>query len=136
MQSNHKLLYEFRLNAKPMSVNEAYVNNYRGGSAKSGAYIRYQYDIEMQLNALFTESPNIGERIPLKIDYDFYFPIYKKDTTILSKTAGDVTNCIKAIEDILAKYFNFNDSQVVTSTQTKIQSLEKYMIIKIYTIEL
>jgi len=134
--SKMQKLIKFRVEGKALSVNEAYVNGRGNQRAKSSAYNSFEYEM---CDQLFTKNvlPELGivGMQPIFIFYRFYYPIYKKGTTHLSKTAGDVSNLIKPLEDIMAYYFGFNDSQVLGFFSGKQHSEERYFEVEIFRVD-
>ena len=135
MQLKLRKIVDFKFTGKPMSINGAYIKGHGArGKAKSGKYIQYEYFIESQIQEQMTEEM-IPEMQPLLINYEFFYKIFKKNSKVLSKTAGDVTNCVKPLEDIMANALGFNDAQVVHTRQTKTDSEEEYMRVSIFAVE-
>ena len=69
------------------------------------------------------------------MEYYFYYPIMTKKGTI-SKTAGDVDNLIKPVQDIFFENLNFDDSQITSVFAQKTQSEKPFIIVNIKAIPL
>ena len=70
----------------------------------------------------------------LSADYRFYFPIFTKAKT-LSKTAGDVDNFIKPVQDLIfSQLTNCDDSAIVSTSAIKVNS-EKLGIFVTYDVK-
>lgn len=57
----------------------------------------------------------------LKADYRFYYPVLTKEG-LVSKKSKDVSNIIKPIEDAIFNHLVVDDSQIVSTTVSKIHS--------------
>jgi hypothetical protein len=112
-----------------MSLNHAYIS-----AAKFNRVIRFpskEYkQLESKINLMLREYKNDINKINKYFDpkkhcincsYRFYMPILKKDGTISMKSL-DLSNCIKVIEDIIFKQFQFDDSQISFLSCEKIHS--------------
>lgn len=58
----------------------------------------------------------------INADYRFYMPILLKDKSRVSKRSGDLSNCVKNLEDIIFKQLHADDGEVVNLNITKIES--------------
>ncbi len=93
-----------RLNVKPVSVNEAYT----GRRFSTPKLKRYKDD-------LFKILPKMKvEKGKLSVKYTFG----------LSSKGSDVDNCIKALQDILAEAYGFNDNQIYKMEVEKVDVLK------------
>lgn len=114
---------------KPISLNHAYIS-----AAKFNRVIRFpskEYkQLESKINLILREYKNDINKLNKYFDpkkhcihcsYRFYMPILKKDGTISMKSL-DLSNCIKVIEDIIFKQFQFDDSQISFLSCEKIHS--------------
>ena len=114
---------------KPISLNHAYIS-----TAKFNRVIRFpskEYkQLESKINLILREYKNDINKLNQYFDpkkhcihcsYRFYMPILKKDGTISMKSL-DLSNCIKVIEDIIFKQFQFDDSQISFLSCEKIHS--------------
>jgi hypothetical protein len=112
-----------------MSLNHAYIS-----AAKFNRVIRFpskEYkQLESKINLMLREYKNDINKLNKYFDpkkhcihcsYRFYMPILKKDGTISMKSL-DLSNCIKVIEDIIFKQFQFDDSQISFLSCEKIHS--------------
>ncbi len=80
------------INIKPMSVNEAW----QGKRFKSEKYKLYEKQLPLLLKKIKLPEPN----------YEIYFKFG------FSSTLSDWDNPVKPTQDILAKYYQFNDKLI------------------------
>jgi Holliday junction resolvase RusA-like endonuclease len=86
-------MIEFRINEKPLSVNEAW----QGKRFKTQAYKDYEKSILIQM-----PKKSIDKKAMLRIDFFFGF----------SNVASDLDNPVKLLLDICQKKYGFDDRQV------------------------
>ena len=106
--------FEIKLNIKPLSVNEAW----QGKRFKTPKYKAYEKELLLRLPKLNIPQP------PYKIYYEFG----------LSNSQADYDNCIKQLQDILQKKYNFNDCDICEALIRKIKVKKKEEYFKV-TIE-
>jgi len=82
-----------KLKIKALSVNEAW----KGQRYKTPLYKRYEQDLGFLLPYL-----DVPEDCKLQVHYIFG----------LSSKASDYDNCIKQFQDIISKYYDFNDNRI------------------------
>ena len=80
------------INVKPISVNECY----RGRRFTNDKYKKYKQDVGIQLKPMKLPEP------PYRVNYEFGF----------SSRGSDIDNYIKNFQDILQKYYGFNDNAI------------------------
>lgn len=114
---------------KPITLNHAHKITTRGKFPSKYKTKEYK-QLESQVNSLLIKNKNLFTKFNkvydetkhyITCDYKFYYPILTKKKTI-SKKSNDVTNCVKAIEDIVFKHLVCDDSQVISASETKIHS--------------
>ena len=86
-------MIEFRINEKPLSVNEAW----QGKRYKTQEYKDYERSIFLQM-----PKKSIDKKMMLRVEFFFGF----------SNSSADLDNPVKLLLDIAQKKFGFNDSQV------------------------
>jgi Holliday junction resolvase RusA-like endonuclease len=86
-------MIEFRINEKPLSVNEAW----QGKRYKTQEYKDYERSIFLQM-----PKKSIDKKMMLRVQFFFGF----------SNSLADLDNPVKLLLDIAQKKFGFNDSQV------------------------
>lgn len=106
-----------RIEIKPLSINECF----QGKRFKTKKYI--QYEAEM----LYTLKPLKLPQSPYKVYYEFGF----------SSKLADVDNCVKPLQDILQKKYNFNDKDIIEMhvKKTLVKKGQEYLIFKIESYE-
>lgn len=87
----------------------------------------YQMDI-FRFNSMYKSDSHY-----LTAEYIFYYPIFTKAGKISAKSK-DVDNIIKPIQDLIFKYINPDDSQIISVQSTKVHS-DKLKIVAIYHIK-
>lgn len=112
-------------NVKALSLNACFSNTPHG-RVKSKKYTEFTKVIDglmlAQKNSLLDLMKHFNEfEHYITCDWKFYFPIFKKDGHI-SKTAGDVSNMIKPIEDLIFKKLSIDDAYIVSGSFVKIES--------------
>ena len=85
---------------KPLSVNKLF----QGRRFRTKEYDRYQKDVFWQLKPMAIPDT----KLKLKI------------TVAFSNKAADLDNSLKAFQDILQKFYHFNDSQIYAIDATKV----------------
>ena len=80
------------LDIKPLSVNKAW----QGRRFKTPEYKAYEQELLLRLPRIEIPKP------PYKIYYEFG----------LSNKLSDIDNCIKQLQDILQKKYEFNDNEI------------------------
>lgn len=116
---------------KPISL-----NNNQKFTSKKGGY-KYKTDnakqFESFVNLELRKFKNGISRFNKKYDeqlhyvvaeYRFFMPIMTVKDKRVSKTSGDLSNLVKALEDIIFKQLNADDSCVTALTVYKIESKE------------
>lgn len=133
----------------PLSLNNCYVFSTLNRHVRrfpSNEYKKYELLINEQLfnckqnlnsikniNSYFDENKHY-----LSCEYIFYYPILTKKSFRISKKSNDLSNSIKAIEDIIFKNLTCDDSSVCHLYASKIHSQKKLceIIIQIKPIQL
>jgi Holliday junction resolvase RusA-like endonuclease len=110
-------MIQFRINEKPLSVNEAF----QGRRFKTKAYKDYEKSILLQM-----PKKSIGKKDMLRIEFFFGF----------SNVASDLDNPVKLLLDICQKKFGFDDRQVFEMNIRKciVKKGQEFMTIGIYTL--
>lgn len=115
-------------NLKPPSVNHCFfpVRGRIGVKAKTKKYKDFISDIvknmQHQNNDIKLFRDNFNELTDcLNINWVYHYNYIKKNGGI-SKTAQDVTNCLKTSEDSILGYIGIDDSYVVSGSFKKVQS--------------
>lgn len=111
---------------KPLNLNHCYTISSLGGKVRrfpSKEYKQYESLINDELRKYKSEINKFNKYYDetkhyLIAEYNFYYPILTKKKTI-SKRSIDLSNSIKALEDIIFKNFLIDDSQVCTLIVTK-----------------
>lgn len=105
------------LNIKPLSINEAW----QGRRFKTNKYLTYEKECLLKMKTLTIPEGK------LEVHYTFGF----------SSAASDIDNPIKAIQDILQKKYNFNDSRIYRMVVDKVvvKKGAEFIKIKIKTYE-
>jgi len=116
------------INVEPISLNSAFPTNFKTKRRfKSDDYSRFESIVNGQLRNYrsqinkFNKKYNENEHY-LVSTYRFYYPILIKSGKRISKTSKDWSNLPKAIEDLVHKNLNADDSQVMSGSSTKIHS--------------
>jgi len=105
--------------------------NYKILESKVNNILRnYRHEIN-KFNKKYDENLNY-----LTVDYRFYYPILIKSGKRISKTSKDWSNLVKTVEDCIHKHLEADDSQVISGSSTKIQSLKPRIEVDIYLREL
>ena len=103
---------EFKLNVKPLSVNQCW----QGRRFKTKAYKQYE-------KAMMLILPNVQyefkDKIGITIEFGF------------SNSTSDIDNPLKPVLDILQKKYGFNDRSIYELTVTKSLTKKKKEFIKI-----
>lgn len=86
------MIDEFRINIKPLSVNDAW----KGKRFKTDAYKAYETEMLVRLPAGHLPNP------PYRVHYEFGF----------SNTLCDLDNPVKQTQDCLSKKYGFNDRDI------------------------
>jgi hypothetical protein len=89
---NHNNELGYKVNLKPLSINDAY----KGRRFVTDEYKEYKIEVEKKLPKLTIPPP------PYEIYFKFGF----------SSEASDWDNCIKTTQDCIAKFYNFNDKKI------------------------
>jgi Holliday junction resolvase RusA-like endonuclease len=112
---------------KALTLNQAYTNIPGRGRIKSNAYRDWSSDVIEHLNfncndeyKTFQKAYDIFDSY-ITLDFVFYHKVFTKKQ-LISKTAGDTSNLVKCIEDQLAEFLMFDDSQVVALSATKVHA--------------
>ena len=106
------------LNLQPLSYNAYYRNSHSGNRIKTGAGLAYDEELEYLLNNYSDELKNFGKSLDpskniVSMGIKYYNPgMLLKDKSRLSKTAGDLDNIIKVLQDKLFKLICEDDSIV------------------------
>lgn len=105
------------LKIKPLSINEAW----QGRRYKTRKYLAYEKECLLKMKALTIPEGK------LEVHYTFGF----------SSVASDIDNPIKAIQDILQKKYNFNDSRIYRMVVEKVvvKKGDEFIKIEINTYE-
>ena len=108
--------YHFKLNTKPLSVNNAW----KGKRYKTDQYKAYERLVLLSLPKLREELPEM-----IRLEYHFGF----------SSRNSDVDNPVKLITDILQRKFSFNDSRVweITARKSIVKKGEEFICIGIHS---
>ena len=88
----HPFLDGARIGLKPLSVNNAY----RGRRFSTKEHLRFAEDVSFLLPKIILPEP------PYQIEFIFG----------LSSSNADGDNCIKVVQDVIAKKYGFNDKQI------------------------
>jgi Holliday junction resolvase RusA-like endonuclease len=116
---------------KPIGLNNCYTFSTIGRSVRRFPGKEYKV-LESQVNQELRKfRPQINKfnnafdenKHYLTAEYRFYMPIMTKDKRI-HKRAGDLSNLVKPIEDIVFKQFVADDSHIASMNVHKIQSKE------------
>jgi Holliday junction resolvase RusA-like endonuclease len=86
-------MIQFRINEKPLSVNEAW----KGARFKTQAYKDYEKSIMIRM-----PKKSIDKKVIIRVEFFFGF----------SSVASDLDNPVKLLLDIAQKKFGFDDKQV------------------------
>jgi Holliday junction resolvase RusA-like endonuclease len=103
---------EFKLNVKPLSVNQCW----QGRRFKTKAYKQYE-------KAMMLILPNVEYKFKDKIGITIEFGF--------SNSTSDIDNPLKPVLDILQKKYGFNDRSIYELTVTKSLTKKKEEFIKI-----
>lgn len=111
---------------KPLSINNKMIPS-RGRLVKAKNYRIYEEKLDKELAKYFDHFRVLGnnysgDRHALEVKWSIYVPqseFFTKKKTI-SKTCIDATNCVKIMEDRLAKILGVDDSQICESSVKKI----------------
>lgn len=103
---------------KPLSVNKLF----QGRRYRTKEYDRYQKDVFAQLKPI---------RIP---DGDLMLIV----TVGFSNKLADLDNCLKAFQDILQKFYGFNDCKIyrIEATKTIVKKGDEFIDFQILKYEL
>lgn len=119
----------------PLPLNMIYSTSFKTGRRfKSQKYVIYERSINKELLKYKEEINNFNNFFSsdehyIVADYLFYYPILTKKDKRISKNSGDISNLIKACEDVIFKHLNADDSSVVSINATKIESEHIRMVI-------
>ena len=114
---------------KPLNLNHCYTISSIGGKVRrfpSKEYKQYESIVNLELRKYkaeinkFNKNYNEDEHYIIA-EYNFYYPIITKKGNI-SKRSTDLSNSIKALEDIIFKSFVIDDSQVCELYVRKVHS--------------
>lgn len=114
---------------KPLNLNNCYTISTIGNSVRrfpSREYKQYESLVNQELRKFKSEINKFNKAYDenehyLIAEYNFFYPILTKKYNI-SKRSTDLSNSIKALEDILFKNFVMDDSQVCELYVRKIHS--------------
>jgi len=128
------MIIELEFNVKPITSNHyekittrgRFPTMYKTANGKAfdslmNAAMIKQKSIYKKLNSVYDETKHY-----LVVDYVFHLPFMTKANTI-GKRNGDVDNFVKYTQDNIFKHLIADDSAIIHSTQTKVQS-ERYLI--------
>jgi Holliday junction resolvase RusA-like endonuclease len=116
------------LEIKPIPLNQVYATDFRTKRRfKSKKYNQFESKVNNALREFKNEINRFNkfyneEKHYITANYRFYFPILTKKEHRVSKTSGDVSNLIKALEDIVFKSLIADDSAVLSVSADKIHS--------------
>lgn len=98
-----------RVDIKPLSVNGCWA----GRRFKTPEYKQYERDMFLLLPKITIPEP------PYKVYYEFGF----------SSAASDLDNPIKPLQDILQKYYGFDDKHIfeMTAKRVKVKKGKEYL---------
>lgn len=104
-----------------LSVNKMYT----GKKRRSVYYKHFRRNVFRYLNENLTDKGNLQGNLGLSLEVG------------VSSTLSDLSNCLKAIEDIMAEYLDFNDKQIVHEELDKymVPKGEEYMKLSIYKVK-
>jgi Holliday junction resolvase RusA-like endonuclease len=107
-----------RIDIKPISVNQCW----RGRRFKTDKYKGYEKEMLFRLPKINIPEP------PFKVYYEFGF----------SSANSDLDNPIKPLQDILQKFYNFNDKDIfeMVAKRVKVKKGNEYLIFEIKQLEL
>lgn len=116
-------------NTKPLNLNHCYTISTIGGKVRrfpSPEYKKYESLVNLELRKYKSEINKFNNYYDenkhyIVAEYRFYYPIITKKET-LSKRSTDLSNAIKALEDIIFKSLIADDSQIAELNVTKIHS--------------
>lgn len=88
---------------------------------KTKRYRNFEIDVKNHLKKN-NYKIKTSQNMVYSMHYKFYYPVLVKALDRVSKVSGDVFNMIKPIEDIVTRYFGFDDSQVIYGSCEKIHN--------------
>lgn len=100
---------------KPISYNAYYRNSRSGNRIKTGAGLAYDEELELLLSEFREELEEFGHKLdPSKniatLEISFANPdFFIKDGSRISKTAGDLDNTIKVLQDKIFSFVQVDD---------------------------
>jgi Holliday junction resolvase RusA-like endonuclease len=106
-----------KINVKPLSVNEAF----NGKRTRSKKYNAFKKEVTLKLRPMKLPEP------PYQLNLRFGF----------SSNGSDVDNCVKSIQDVLQKKYQFNDNQIwrIIAEKTIVPKGEEFIEYKIESYE-
>ena len=115
---------------KPLNLNHCYTISSLGGKIRrfpSAAYKKYESQVNLLLRQYKNEINKFNKYFNPELhyivaDYNFYYPILTKKDNRVSQKSTDLSNSIKALEDIIFKSFVADDSAVCSLNVNKIHS--------------
>ena len=123
------MYFHLTIPVKALPLNGIYSSFVRNGRivrSKSPKYVAWKKEVELCLvkhskeRARFLKNYDQDKHY-LMISYRFYKKVFTKEKKI-SKTSGDSSNLVKSIEDCIADFLGFDDSQVIGNNNIKIES--------------
>lgn len=94
----------YKVDIKPLSVNEMYIGRRNGTRVKSGKYRKWNNEIIYLMPKIKLPEP------PFKIVYEFGF----------SSKGSDIDNAVKPFQDVLQKHYGFNDNKIYEFTAKRV----------------
>lgn len=115
---------------KPLNLNHCYTISSIGGKIRrfpSSNYKKYESQVNLLLRQYKNEINKFNNYYNpdlhyLVADYNFFYPILTKKEKKISQKSTDLSNSIKALEDIIFKSFTADDSAVCSLNINKIHS--------------
>lgn len=119
---------------KPISLNNSQRFNPRSNTRyKTGAAKVFESKVNLELRKFKNELNKFNKKYDenkhyVSAEYRFYMPIMTKDretkTMRISQKSGDLSNLVKALEDIIFNQLHADDSCIASMTVYKIESKE------------
>jgi len=103
----------YKIDIKPLSVNEMYIGRRNGTRVKSGKYRSWKNNILFMMPKIDLPEP------PYKITYEFGF----------SSAGSDIDNAVKPFQDVLQKVYGFNDNKIheFTARRSNVKKGQEYI---------
>jgi len=123
-----------KLPLKPLSYNQYYRNTRSGNRVKTGAGLAYDEEIEYILRNYSDELKSFGEicdpsKNIVAMSIRYYNPgMLIKDKSRLSKTAGDLDNIVKVLQDKLFALIGVDDS-ITRSLKVLDMPSDSYLVV-------